>query len=408
MHRFAALLWITCAFGQLPSWLQPGAEVRMRPEAFGGLLFKPGNDDAYVLARIRLQLRLLPRPWLKVFGQVQDARVFENDVVAKAPTYEDQFDLRQAYVELGDWEKYPVMLRVGRQELIYGEERLVGASNWANTARTFDAVRLSMHGRGMRLDLFTSSVVTFRAGEFNNHVDGDNLHGMWGVLDKLVPQAKVEPFLLWRVAPGGISEKTLGVRWPGALPHHWDYTVEMALQRGEWQKQNISAWAGHWQASHLWPEVRWTPRARVDYDYASGDRNLLDTTRGTFDVLYPTPHDKYGLADQVGWKNIHHIGVIGELKPGKQWTVQGKWHNYWLASPYDGLYNAPGALLVRDVTGRSGRRVGQELDAGFLWAPSRNWAFGGGVAHLFPGGFLKKASPGAAYTWGYLSLQLTL
>lgn len=408
MRRLAGILWVSTVFGQMPSWLEPGAELRLRPEGFRGLLFKPGNDDAYVLSRIRLSLRIVPQPWLKFFAQGQDAHVFGNDRIGKAPPFQDRLDLRQAYVELGDLEKYPILLRAGRQELAYGEERLIGSGNWSNTARTFDAVRLSLHGHGARVDLFTASVVGLKDNEFNKHLAGDDLHGVWAVFERAVPKARVEPFLLWRVAPGGIDEKTLGFRWPGTLPRNWDYAVEMAMQRGDWRGESISAWAGHWRTSHVWPKSRWSPRARIDYDFATGDGNPLDRTRGTFDTLYPTPHDKYGLADQVGWKNIQHIGAIAEFTPRKGWAVQGKWHNYWLASAFDGLYNAGGVLIARDVTGRSGKRVGQELNAEVMWTPSRHWALGAGAAHLFPGGFVRKASPGAAYTSGYVTVQLTL
>src|SRR5690606_39763271 len=50
-------------------------------------------------------------------------------------------DLRLAYVELGDPENKTFGLRAGRQELVFGEMRLIGHLNWANTARSFDAVR---------------------------------------------------------------------------------------------------------------------------------------------------------------------------------------------------------------------------------------------------------------------------
>ena len=50
---------------------------------------------------------------------------------------------------------------------------------------------------------------------------------------------------------------------------------------------------------------------------ASGDANPADGIRGTFDQLYPTAHDKYGLADQVGWRNIHHVRVGFDITPIK-------------------------------------------------------------------------------------------
>ena len=56
-----------------------------------------------------------------------------------------------------------------------------------------------------------------------------------------------------------------------------------------------------------------------------------DGRHGTFDVLYPTAHDKYGMADQVGWKNVNHVGVILEASRGRL-VLQAKGHDWWLAS----------------------------------------------------------------------------
>ena len=49
-------------------------------------------------------------------------------------------------MQLGDTAKYPLQLRLGRQELSYGEERMIGVSNWSNLGRTFNAVKFSIIG----------------------------------------------------------------------------------------------------------------------------------------------------------------------------------------------------------------------------------------------------------------------
>jgi len=43
---------------------------------------------------------------------------------------------------IGNHKEFPVSLKVGRQELSYGEERLVGAFAWNNIGRVFDAVKV--------------------------------------------------------------------------------------------------------------------------------------------------------------------------------------------------------------------------------------------------------------------------
>jgi hypothetical protein len=69
------------------------------------------------------------------------------------------------------------------------------------------------------------------------------------------------------------------------------------------------------------PAIRYKPRFVLEYNYASGDGDSKDGKRGTFDQLYPTAHDKYGLADQVGWRNIHDARLGVEFKPRAKWLV---------------------------------------------------------------------------------------
>ena len=398
----------------LPDWIRLSGELRAREEGFFGNRFVFGQDDMYLLQRVRLAVQLRPLSWLQFYVQGQDARVSFTDRVSAAPPLQDSADLRQLWVQVGESEKGFASLRVGRQELAFGEERLVGAANWGNVSRTFDAARLSLHAGRVRLDAFAASVVVPRDHEFDRHTDGDNLHGAYAAIQSVIPAASLEPFAFWHVAPrvraetgtqGRLSSKTLGIRWNGQLPHAWEYTTEMALQRGAWGVDDISAWAGLWRIGRLLSDRGWKPRLRLELNHASGDEDPVDARHGTFDVLYPTPHDKYGLADQVGWKNVNHIGVIAEFRPRKNLVIQGKAHDWWLASSRDGLYNAGGLLLVRDPTGQSGTHVGEELDFQAIWTPRAKVQVAGGVGHIFPGQFLRNTTPGAGYTFPYVALQ---
>lgn len=398
---------------QLPKWLRFSGEYRARFEGFSGAGFRPDSEDAYLLNRFRINMKLQPAAWMKFVFQGQDARVFWNTRIPKAPPYHDSMDLRLGFVELGDPGSKPFGLRVGRQELALGEQRLLGILNWANGARTFDAVRATFHHRGYRLDAFAASVVVLRQGEFNKHTDANNLHGLYGSIEKLAPKAVVEPYVLWRLsprmrtengAPGKLDFKTVGLRWVGKLPQGFDYGIETALQTGSLGTDAVSAWAGHWLVGYTLTGLRYEPRLIAEYNFASGDGDPRDGKRGRFDTLYPTGHDRHGLADQVGWSNIHHARFGMECKPKPTWLLTTSYHSWWLASAHDGLYNAGGALLVRAAAGSAGRHVGQELDAQAIYTVSKQLQLGLGFAHLFPGTFLKKATPGRPYNLPYAML----
>jgi hypothetical protein len=200
---------------------------------------------------------------------------------------------------------------------------------------------------------------------------------------------------------GDLGLTTIGARVVGKLPRTLDYGIEVALQRGSLGTDDVEAWAGHWQLRAS-PPVRGAVKLTGEYNYASGDEEPLDGTRGTFDQLYPTPHDKYGLADQIGWKNIHHARAGVELTPIKALPVTTNYHSWWLAEKDDALYTAGSAVLARVVGGAARSHVGQELDVQVSRALTPQLQVAGGYAHIFPGAFLEEATPGASYSHPYL------
>jgi hypothetical protein len=398
----------------LPRWLRFSGEYRARVEGFTSGGFRNDNDDLYLLNRFRIQMRVQPVSWMKLHFQGQDARVFGKNQKPAAPPFQDTMDLRLAFLELGDVEKARFSLRAGRQELVFGEQRLIGHVGWLNTARSFDAIRATLRHGGYRLDAFASSVVNARDGEFNRHTDGNNFHGLYGGIEKLIPNTVIEPYALWRLAPTMITEtgtrgrldfKTYGVRMAGKLPAAFDYGIEIARQAGGLGSDSIRAWAGHWRTGYTAADLPCKPRLVAEYNYATGDKNPRDGRRGTFDILYPTPHDKYGLADQVGWKNIHHVRLGPEFKPRPKWLLSANYHSWWLATTADALYSAGGVAVARLAPGAgSDRHVGQELDAQAVYTWNKQVQIAGGFARIFPGAFLKATTPGRSFNFPYVMI----
>jgi SAM-dependent methyltransferase len=312
-----------------------------------------------------------------------------------------------------DVEKKSVGVRAGRQELAFGDERLLGNANWPNTARSFDALRGTIRHGGFRADLFAARVVKLHDGEFDWSTPGNNLYGVYGGIEKRVPSATVEPYFLWRRQsalktelgmPGISNFGTVGVRWVGKLPANLDYGTEMDKQAGSLGTDTITAWAGHWLLGKTLINTRFKPHFSVEYNYASG--NPTDGTRSTFDQLYPTGHDKYGLDDQVGWKNIRNARAGVDLKLAKKWGLTNRYDAWWLADPHDALYTAASTVVARNTAGTAGRFVGQELDSVVAYTFSKYLQVSGGYGHIFPGTFLNHTTPGESYNFPYASTTL--
>jgi hypothetical protein len=393
---------------RLPEWLRARGEFRERVEGFAGGGFDASKEDLYWLSRIRLQATVAPSTSLSFHAQVQDARVAKKTVGPTAAPFSAPFDLRLATVDVGSTSS-PVTLRVGRQELAYGEQRLVGHVSWLNAARTFDGAKVTVRTRAFSADAFATSVVRLIDGAFDRSGNGNRFAGAYATTARLLPGASVEPYVFWRrevnlrsetAAVGNLSQATVGVRVAGRLPARFDYGVEMAIQRGSLGSDEIKAWAGHWQLRQSLPG-RGAARLVGEYNFASGDQDPSDGHRGTFDQLYPTPHDKYGLADQIGWKNIHHARAGVELVPRKNLTFTANYHSWWLAERGDAVYSAGSVPLARG-TGVTSTHVGQELDVQVVRPLTPHVQFAAGYARIFAGAFLRQTTPGASYDHPYV------
>ena len=263
------------------------------------------TDDNWLLQRFRLGLLVQPTSWLKIYAQGQDSREILSDR-ADFPGIlgaegDDSFDLRQAYVEIGNVREFPLTLKLGRQILTYGDERLIGAFDWSNIGRTFDAVKLRWEDKRWLLDGFAGTVVVPTRGRYNqsdflnaNETDRSQifsglyfstsalnfqttdlyaLHLFEDSNPRFQPTAtgdtsfitlgmrmKSKPGYFARTAPAGGGKSTP----PAPKPLGFDYDAEFAFQTGEVRGLDLTAFAAHTGAGFTF-DAPWTPRLGVAY-----------------------------------------------------------------------------------------------------------------------------------------------
>ena len=234
---------------------------------------------------------------------------------------------------------------------------------------------------------------------------------MYGSIDKVIPNATLEPYLFWRLEhnvkgevtkAGNLDAKTAGLRWVGKLPLGFDYGLEMAVQRGWQANETLSAWAGHWVLGHTLADTRHRPRLFAELNRASGDQNPHDGVHGAFDPLFPSAHDKFGTADQFCWTNIVHARPGFQYRVREGLTLAVAYNSFWLANRHDGIYS--GGKLIIASNGSQGSHIGQEADIQALWNAGRHTLVDLAFGHIFPGEFLSNAGPGSAYNCLFLGV----
>ncbi len=405
------------------------------------------NDDSWLLNRFRLGLAVKPVSWLKLYGQLQDVREAYSDRAnipgVRGAEGDDAADLRQAYIAIGDTKKFPLLLTVGRQAISYGDSRLVADSRWGNFGRTFDALRLRYEESNFWVEGFAMRPVQIKRHEFDDSDSADNFFGVYSSTtalpfqttdfyvfyrDKsdnqpdLDPTNKTNPQGSWNGPAARFV--TIGARVasaPGKL-NGWDYNAEAAYENGDLYKStlqstryNLSAFAVHAGAGYTFKNVTWTPRVGLTYDFASGDDNPNDSDSQSFQNLFPSNHDKFGLMDEFGWRNIHDLRFEVNLKPIKKLSFDYHYHAFWLADTHDFWYRGNGISTLRTTTpdGHDVRTIGasnyagQEVDFIASYDVTKNLKVQAGYAHFFAGQYLVDTGPHSDADFGYVMTTLS-
>ena len=398
----------------LPGWLRLGGEYRNRVESPGGI-GRADVSDFYLLDRLRVNATIQPTPWLGFHGEVQDSRIFFNHHTSSGNPYEDTWTLWEGYAQVGSSTDGWADVLAGRQALRFGDERIIGPSNWLNVGRTFNVARVDVHHEGDKVSFFASSVVPGDSAELHSVLPGNNLYGIYASLRSVIPKSTFEPYVLWRLAPataalaetvgrGHLDEVTIGLHWKGTLPADFDYDTELDWQTGSLGTASIDARAAYAGVGKRFFQVAATPRIYLEANYASGTKNRTGGHWSTFDQLYPSNHDKYGFADQVGRRNLVQFRAGVEEKPTRRWKLKQAVEGYWLATSNDNFYSSNGAIAVAAHPGVN-RHIGNEMDlvAEYQWVEGLNFGFG--YARLFAGSFLKSTTSGHDYSYPYAYLE---
>lgn len=393
-----------------PSWVTFSVINRGRVEGTRAIAVRGSENDQYYLNRLRLRALFSVSPYLEVFGEGQDSRVADYDGVGVPRNMRNVFDLRQAYLDLHARNGKAWRLRVGRQELALGDGRLIASPDWGNINRTYDMVRGSAAVGRVRVDAFGGLAVQAEPDLFDRRKKGEYFYGLWTVVDKVAPNTAIEPFVVVKHNDNVIGEDlvlgnadvvTVGLRATSKVWRRLDTATDIVVQQGSFANDDIRSWAFHQQAAVPFAKQPWKPRLVVDYAVASGDDDPKDGRRQTFDQLYSSNHGRYGLADQVGWRNMHDVGVTLEATPHKALKIGVGAHKFLLFTVNDGFYGSGGSRVVLNRKATS-RDLGVEVDGWFQWTISKELSLSGGLGTLFAGDYLKQSTDGRTLMAPYL------
>ncbi|MEE9584346.1 MAG: alginate export family protein, partial [Candidatus Brocadiales bacterium] len=204
-------------FGQITT--QAGA-LSGPLSGFGAWQFSDGissNQQSVVSNRVRLSIDADVNEHLRAFFQLQDSRFWGVEATGFGNTARAQglstagggaaqatLDMHQGYIDVRKLFDYPVTVRVGRQEIIWGDHRIFGSFGWHNIANSWDAIRAMYDTEDYAAEAWAAVVLhdpgigrTANAqGGVRQRSNDHQVYASMFTFKKLVPDGKLELMLI--------------------------------------------------------------------------------------------------------------------------------------------------------------------------------------------------------------------
>jgi hypothetical protein len=384
-----------------------GADLRaylesFRHEGFGTGL--PSNDYVQTRALLHGDLRVNDR--FRLFTQFEYADVPGRDGGPRRVIDRNDFDINQLFAEVNFGDE---QLRVGRQELRFGNMRMVATRDGPLNARMpLDGARLIVKKAEGRLDAFLMQIVLVDPGAFNDHAKAQPW--VWGGYFTGTQKAPDQPGLelyaigydarrnVYQEGAGVERRRTLGTRVT-LNRRGWDHDWEANYQFGRFRTGNIRAWSANWEGGYTFGDVTWKPRLGWLASVNSGDQKAGD---GNLETYRPfVAKNPWAQMVPFGYPNLEGVQLNAGVQPLP--TMKFALRHFFLRrqSAGDGTYTGAFVLQRSAAPGQARDLAGISSFFG-EWDVNRHLRLTAAYDHVDAGGFILQG-PGKRDT-DYLAL----
>jgi len=377
-------------------------EVRVRNENDNRDFNADTGYKSFNLMRTRIGINVHPAQAMNVFVQVQDSRVQGIEPTSSIPgvQQDNTLDLHQGFFQVNDLGWTGFGLKAGRMEVRFGNERLVGVTDWSNTPTAFDGGMLTVGTQRVNAQALFANLVERDTPEIGNpeteNSDATMQGGFASIAVTQDGRANADLQVINvrdKVSPAeddDLNLLTFGGRLHGDVIQNLDYSLEGAFQNGAQEtgpatETDISAFMFGSELGWSFGTEERPVRIGAGFDYLSGDADLADAKTETFNTAFGDNHKYYGLMDMP---ELFTSGGLQDIKvniastvfsnENNQVKLGGEFHNFALAETVAGGESA----------------LGNEVDLHASWAYRQRFVPTLGVSAFLPGGAIAGPTPG--------------
>lgn len=336
------------------------------------------NDkDGFLLNRTLFHTDFHYKKVFRIFSQLQSSTAISR--IDPSPVERNDLDIHQLFFDFTfDLEKSSLLFRFGRQEMLYGSQRLVSVREGPNSRQAFDAVKVAFKNGKFKSDVFYSQYVKNITEIFDDRMNPDiKFFGIYNAFNKLPIVENIDFYYLglkkssaeFDDAQGKELRHSVGTRiW--RKNHNWNYDAEAVYQFGSVGAKNIEAWTLSLNTSYQFATVKFKPVLGLKTEFISGDKKYDDDKIQTFNPLFPKGA-YFGLAALVGPSNLFDIHPSIDLELKKDIIFSVDYDIFWRMSRNDGVYQ-PNTILMYSGKNTSKKYIGNQLGANLNYDVN-NW-----------------------------------
>lgn len=392
------------------AYLSQGGEVRYQLQHYVNEDWGAVPDDAYTAFYLRFlyhaDVHLSKR--FRLFTQVNSSFAIGRPTPNRSID-ENQLDVQQVFLDMVPLRD--VTLRLGRQELLYGSQRLISVREGPNNRQSFDAARIIWKRRSLKVDAYYSHPVRVKTGIMDDAFNTrEKLWSGYAVLNDAPWLNNIDLYYIgyynqqkgYNAGVGEELRHSIGTRiWRKSAS--WNYDVEALYQFGSWRDQVIHAYTASVDASYTFHHQKMQPAVGLKTELISGDRNVNDEEMNTFNPLFPRGA-YFGLAALIGPVNLIDVHPSVSIKPVRNLELSADYDVFWRYSTEDGIY---GPNVVLSFGSNSAERfIGHQLGMSAEYQPNAFIKLTPEIMWFFPGPYLKDVSPGKRVFFGAFTAQI--
>ena len=382
------------------SYLSVGGELRGRLDYWRNANFghAPAENMNSFLQRYQIHADWHIGGHVRAFGQFASGLEAGKEG-GPWPTDEDPAEIRQAFLEVGGGspaEATRWAVRLGRQEMAFGQSHFISTADFFNTRRAFDGIRVQATRGVLEFNAFLTRPVESQSGAFDDGSDRNQLFGAASVFmpSPVSKHGRVSVFYInlttdrwqWERGPGRDERHMLGLRI-AAQETRWDYVYEVLLQRGTFSEVTpIRAWAVTTDTGYTITSAPRFARVGLRVNITSGDAG--HGSLGTFQPMFPD-NAYSGKSGLVGPSNSIDVtpNFLLALSPRIFFIPDVAF--FWRQKTSDGIYGVVSPYLVTPGGFSDSRYVGTQTSLATQINVTTHLTYTVAFTHLFDGPFIR-------------------